>query len=151
MRPPLTTSMTVPFDGLAALGGALDALPGHLEAGALLREDQAPLGVLLRHHERVDLVAELDLVGRVDRAADRELGDGDDAFRLVADVDEDLVLVDADDLAPHDLPLVDDGEGRVVVGDQLAVRTTGPDVVVCLFGMSASVVVSFETMRDRAL
>ena len=120
------------LDGLAALGGALDALPGHFEARPLLREDQTPLGILLRHHERVDLVAEVDLVGRVDRAADRELRDGDDALGLVADVDEDLVLVDADDLAPHDLPLVDDGERRVVVGDQLAVGTCGPDVIVCL-------------------
>ena len=46
-------------DGLAALGGALDVLPGQLEARPLLREDQPTLGVLLRHHERVDLVAEL--------------------------------------------------------------------------------------------
>ena len=44
-------------DGLAALGRRLDRLPGELEAGALLREEQAPLRVLLRHHERVDLVA----------------------------------------------------------------------------------------------
>ena len=95
------------LDGLAALGRLLDALPGHLEARALLREDQPALGVLLRHHERVDLVAEVDLVGGVDRAADRELGDRDDALGLVADVDEDLVLVDADDLAAHDLALVD--------------------------------------------
>ena len=45
-------------DRLARLGGALDVLPGELEAGALLGEDQPALGVLLREHERVDLVAE---------------------------------------------------------------------------------------------
>ena len=45
------------LDRLTRLGRTLDALPGHLEASALLREDQTPLGVLLRHHERVDLVA----------------------------------------------------------------------------------------------
>src|ERR671919_2843266 len=120
------------LDGLAALGCALDPLPRHLEARALLGEDEPSLGVLLCHHERIDLVAQLHLVGRVDRAAYGELGDRDDAFGLVADVDEDLVLVDADDLAAHDLALVDDGEGRVVVGDQLAVRTPGPDAVICL-------------------
>ena len=114
-------------DRLAGLGGALDVLPGELEAGALLREDQPPLGVLLREHERVDLVAERDLVGGVDRAADRELGDRDDALRLVADVDEHLVLVDAHDRAVHDLALVDLGEGRLVVGDQLAVGSFDPD------------------------
>jgi hypothetical protein len=117
---------------LPALGGGLDPLPRHLEARALLGEDEAPLGVLLRHHQRVDLVAEVHLVRGVDRPPDGELGDRDDAFRLVADVDEDLVLIDADDLAAHDLALVDHGEGRVVVGNQLAVGTTRPDAVVCL-------------------
>src|SRR6185437_2329999 len=81
-------------DGLARLGRALDRLPGHLEAGALLGEDQPALGVLLRQDERVDLVADADLVRRVDRAPDRELGDRDHAFGLVADVDQHLVLVD---------------------------------------------------------
>ena len=114
-------------DRLARLGGALDVLPGELEPRALLRQDQAPFGVLLREHERVDLVAERHLVGRVHRAADRELGDRDDALRLVADVDEDLVLVDAHDRAVDDLALVDLGEGRLVVGDQLAVRALDPD------------------------
>jgi hypothetical protein len=113
----------------------LDPLPRHLEACALLGEDEPPLSVLLRHHERVDLIAQLHLVGRVDRAPDGELGDRDDSFRLVADVDEDLVLVHADDLAAHDLALVDDGEGRVVVGDQLAVRTAGPDAVISLLNI----------------
>ena len=114
------------LDRLAALGGALDALPCHLEARALLGEDETPLGVLLRHHERVDLVAELHLVGRVHGPADRQLGDRDHALRLVADVDEHLVLVDAHDGAAHDLPLVDHGDGGVVVGDQRAVFGTDP-------------------------
>jgi hypothetical protein len=112
---------------LTAFGGLLDRLPGDLEAGALLGEDQPALGVLLRQHEGVDLVADPDLVRRIDRAADRQLRDRDDPFGLVADVDEDLVLVDPHDLAVHDLPLVDRGEGRVVVGDELAVRTGRPD------------------------
>src|SRR5581483_11489429 len=107
---------------LAALGRLLDRLPGHLEAGALLGQDQPALGVLLGEHERVDLVPDPDLVRRVDRAPDRELGDGDDALGLVADVDQDLVLVDPHDLAVDDLPLVDRGEGGVVVRDGLAVR-----------------------------
>src|SRR5215218_886036 len=37
-------------DGLAALRGTLDRLPGDLEPGALLRKDQAPVGVFLREH-----------------------------------------------------------------------------------------------------
>ena len=104
-------------DGLALLVGALDRLPRDLEARALLREDQPAFGVLLRQHERRDVVADRDLVRRVDRAANRELGNRDDALRLVADVDEHLVLVHADDGAVHDLPLLDRGEGGLVVGD----------------------------------
>src|SRR4029079_15835991 len=46
---------------------------------------------------------------------------------LVADVDEHLVLVDADDGAVHDLPLVDLGESGVVIGDELPVGTLDPD------------------------
>src|SRR5439155_7232166 len=75
-----------PRDRLAALGSALDRLPGELEARALLGEDQPAFRVLLRENERVDLVADVDLVGRIDRAPDRELGNRDHALRLVADV-----------------------------------------------------------------
>src|SRR5262249_53152849 len=57
-------------DRFALLVGALDRLPRDLEAGALLREDQPALGVLLRQHERGDVVTDRDLVRRVDRAAD---------------------------------------------------------------------------------
>ena len=105
MRPPLTTSITVPSTGSPDSRGGLDPAPGLLEAGALLGEDQAPLLVLLGEDERVDLLAELDLLGRVHRLADRELVGGDDALRLVADVDEDLVLVDAHDLAADHVAL----------------------------------------------
>ena len=87
------------LDGLAGLGGGLDAAPRLLEAGALLGQQQAAVLVLLGEDEGVDLLAELDLVGRVDRLADRQLVGGDDPLALVADVDQDLVLVDADDLA----------------------------------------------------
>src|SRR4051812_13122868 len=106
-----------PLDRLARFGGRLDLAPGLLEAGALLGEQQAPLLILLGEDERVDLFAEGDLVSRVDRAADRELVRGDDALRLVADVDQDLVLVDADDLAADDVALLEGDHRRGVVGD----------------------------------
>ena len=127
MRPPLTTSMTLPLTGSPDSAARLDALPRELEAGALLREDEPALGVLLREDERVDLLADRDLVGGVHRPPDRQLGDGDDAFGLVADVDEHLVLVHAHDRAVHDLALVDLREGSVVVGDELPVGACRPD------------------------
>ena len=114
-------------DGLAGLGSGLDLLPGELEAGALLGQDQPAVGVLLGENERIDLLAERNLVGRVDRAADRELGDGDDPLRLVADVDEHLVLVHAYDRAVHDFALVDLGERRFVVRDELPVGARDPN------------------------
>ena len=117
-------------DCLAALGGGLDRLPGELEACPLLRQDQAPFGVLLRHHERVDLVPERDLVGRIHGAPDRELGDRNHALGLVADVDEHLVLVDANDGAVDDLPFVDRRESGVVIRDLLPLGSGDPDAVV---------------------
>ena len=69
-------------DGLAGLGLLFDRLPGELEARALLGEDQPALRVLLGQDERVDLLAEFDLVLRVHGPADRELGDRNDALDL---------------------------------------------------------------------
>src|SRR2546430_14620966 len=97
----------LPRHGLAGLGGPLDPLPRELEARPFLREDQTAFGVLLREHERVDLLADRDLVLGVHGAANRELGGRDDALRLVADVDEDLVLVHTHNRAVDDLPLGD--------------------------------------------
>ena len=108
-------------DGLARLGRRLDAPPGALEAGTLLGQDQAAVLVLLGEDERVDLLAERDLLVRVDRLADRQLVGGDDPLALVADVDEDLVLVDAHHGAGHDVALLEGDDGRVVIGDDPAV------------------------------
>ena len=105
----------------AAFVSLFDALPGLFEAGPLLGQDQAPVGVFFLHDEGVDLLAELHLVGGVHRLADRELADGDDAFGLVADVDQDLVLVDAHHGAGDDVALAEDVDGEVVVGDDLPV------------------------------
>ena len=109
------------LDRLAGLGGRFDAPPRLLEAGALLGHDQAAVLVLLGEDDRVDLLAEVHLVVRVDGLADRQLVGRDDALGLVADVDEHLVLVDAHDVAGDDLALLDRAEGGVVVGDDLAV------------------------------
>jgi hypothetical protein len=109
------------FDRFAGVGGDLDPPPGLLEAGPLLGEDQAALGVLFGEDEGVDLLAQLDLFGGVDRLADRELVGRDDPLRLVADVDQDLVLVDPHDLAVDDIPLVEGDHRRGVVWNDFPV------------------------------
>ena len=85
----------------------LDRAPGPLVLGPLLGQDQAAFLVLLLEDERLDLVAERDDLVRVDVVADRQLAGGDDAFGLVADVEQDLVLVDLDDRAVDDLAVLD--------------------------------------------
>ncbi len=109
------------FDRFAGLGRGLDLAPCLLEAGALLGQEQPSLLVLLGENERIDALAQRHLLGGVHRAPDRELGRGDDPLRLVADVDQDLVLVDPDHLAAHDVALVERLDRGVVVGNELAV------------------------------
>ena len=97
MSPPLTTSMT------------------------FLRKDQTAFGVFLGNDEGIDLFAELDLFRGVDGLADRELGGGNYAFGLVADVEQHLVTIDADDGAGYDIALLErDHGGRVVGNDPVA-------------------------------
>ncbi len=109
------------LDRIARLGRRLDAPPRLLEAGALLGHDEAAVLVLLGEDQRVDLLAHLHFVVRIDVLADRELVGGDDPLALVADVDEHLVVVDPDDAAGDDLALLEGGEGGVVVRDDLPV------------------------------
>src|SRR5215208_282879 len=107
------------FDRLAGFGGGLDLAPRLLESRSLLRQEEATFLVLLGQNEGVDLLPKRDLVRGIDGAPDRELVRGDDALGLVADVDEDLVLVDSNNLAAHDVALVEGLDRRVVVGYQL--------------------------------
>ena len=99
--------MTVPLTGSPDSAAASMLAPSLLEARALLGQDQAAVLILLGEDERVDLLAELHLVVRIHGLADRELVRGDDALGLVADVDEDLVVVDAHDAARDDVALLE--------------------------------------------
>jgi hypothetical protein len=63
----------------------------------------------------------VNFLARVDRLADRELVRGDDALALVSDVDEDLVLVDANHGPRDDVPFLEKDHRRVVVGHDATV------------------------------
>ena len=129
MRPPLTTSMTGPSTDAVGFLDLLDGAPRTLVLGTLLRQDQAAFLVLLGEDEGFDGLAERDDLVRVDVVADAQLASGDDALALVADVEQDFVLVDLDDGAVDELAVLDvdhravDGIGErhaEIVGDDLA-------------------------------
>ena len=109
------------LDGALVVVGLLDAVPGPLEGGPLGREDETPVGVLLLHDEGFEALAELDDVVRVCALADGEFVGGNEPLRLVADVDEYLVPIYADDLALDDVPVLEIYEDALVDGDDLPV------------------------------
>ena len=117
------------LDDAVLLLELLDRAPRPLVLRPLLRQQQAPLLVLLLQDEGLDLLTERDDLVRVDVVADAQLTRRDDALALVADVEQHLVLVDLDDRAVDELTVLDldhravdgVGEGHAeVVGDDLA-------------------------------
>ena len=99
-------------DDTAFFLDGLDLAPRPLVLGALLGELQAAVLVLFLEDEGFDLFVERHDLAGVDVVADRELLGGDDAFGLVADVEEDFVLVDPHDLAADYVTVVEGDDGR---------------------------------------
>ena len=106
---------------LACRGRGLDALPGLLEARALLAENETSILVFLGHDQGVDHLAEFDLFLDVDALADGQFGERDHALALEADIDENLVLVDPDDPPVDHVPFAEERDGGFVVRHHLAV------------------------------
>src|SRR5690606_38741585 len=100
-------------DDAVLLLDLLDRAPGALVLGALLGQQQTTLLVLLLEDKGLDALAHLDDLGRVDVVLDGQLAGEDDAFGLVADVEENLVAVDLDDGAFDDVAVVEVLDGRV--------------------------------------
>src|SRR5712692_7118121 len=116
------------FDDAACLLDGLDVAPGPFVLGPLLGEDETALLVLLLEDQGLDAVADRHDPGGVDVLLDRQLVGGDDPLRLEADVDQDLVLVDLDDGAGDEVPLVERLDGGVDGRHELGMRDA--DVVV---------------------
>ena len=95
----MTTSMTVPVTTPSLFLDLLDLAPRALVLRTLLRQEEAAFLVFLLEDERLDLVAHGDNVVGVDVVLDGQLAREDDTLGLVADVKEDLVVVDLDDSA----------------------------------------------------
>ncbi len=101
------------FDVLARGELLLDLNPGALVGRALLGKDEPAVLVLLLENQSLDLVAELYDLARVGILADGELTGRDDAFGLVADVEQDFVPLDLHDCSGHQVTVVEIGDGAV--------------------------------------
>ena len=112
------------FLGLQLLDGA----PCALVLRTLLGQDQATFLVLLGEDECLNLGAELDNLRGVDVVLDGQLAGGNDAFGLVTDVEQNLIVVDLDDLAGDEIAVVEDLDGLV---DSLEECLLVADVVDC--------------------
>ena len=97
----------------------LDRAPGALVLGALLGQDQTAFLVLLLEDQGLDLVADLDDLTGVDVVLDGQLARGDDALGLVADVQEDLVVIDLHHSALDDVAIVEVLDGGIDGGHEL--------------------------------
>ena len=110
------------LDGLVLLLELFDGAPGTLVLSALLGQDQAAFLVLLGEDQSFDLIADgHDLVG-VDVVLDGELTGRDDAFGLVADVEQDFVAVNLDDGPFDDVAIVEVFDGLVDGGEKVLGR-----------------------------
>ncbi len=115
------------LDDLVVVHGLLDLVPGLHQVGLLLGEDELTVGALERLEVDLDLVADSDAEGSVlGRFLVAELPLGDHAFRLVVDVDDDVVVRHADDRALDDLALLDGLVADDVLEEPLELR--GVDV-----------------------
>src|SRR5215212_269364 len=85
----------------------LYTVPRLLEGGALGREDQTPIRILFLEDQRLYVLPELHNLLRVCPLADGELVSGDEPLGLVADIDEDLILVDTYDVALDDVAVLE--------------------------------------------
>ena len=107
IRPPLTTSMTGPVTTpSSSFLRSMSPQARSYWARFLDRTRRPSLSSFWRTRASMSSPRRDDL-GRVDVVADRQLAAGDHALGLVADVEQDLVLVDLDHLALDDLAVLD--------------------------------------------
>ncbi len=101
------------LDDFALLGRILDAIPDLDEIGPLLRQHDQPVLILQFLEEDVDLLTDLHGIDI------SKLLQGDDAFTLEADVDEDILVVHHQDAALEDFALFEVAHRVDVHVDQL--------------------------------
>src|SRR5699024_10381085 len=94
--------------------------------GQLAGEDDASFLVLLLEPDGLDVAPALAYFAGIDIVLDGQLAGEDDAFRLVSDVNEDLVAVNLDDGSFDDVTIVEVLDGLVDGGEKFL---SGSDVI----------------------
>ena len=85
------------FDNAIGFFDLLDVAPSTLVLCALLGQNQTAFLVFLGDDKSLNSVADLDDFVRINVLLDGKLAGGNDALSLVADVEQDLVVIDLDD------------------------------------------------------
>ena len=121
MRPPLTTSITVPSTASPDSAAPSIRRQAFSKRARFLERIRRPSwSSLVRTRASTSSPSSTSSEGSTDLRIESSL-EGMTPSRLVADVDQDLVLVDPHDLAADDVALVEGMDRRGVVGDELAV------------------------------
>ena len=99
IRPPLTTSMTVPSMVPPSCSTFSIFFQACSKRARFLERMRRPSGVFLLHNKCVDLVADAHFVFGTDRLANGKLAHRNDSLGLITDIYQDLVLVYPDNFA----------------------------------------------------
>ena len=121
------------FDNLAHNGFAVlvlffNVVPGTLVLSATLGKNQTTVLVFLLKNQSLNLVAQAHNVSRVDILADGQLANRDNTLALEADVNQNLIMLQFDDFALHQIAFVEVGQGAVdhcvhlIIGDVFEVN-----------------------------
>ena len=114
------------FDNAIGFLDLLDIAPGALVLCTLLGQDQTAFLVFLGDDKSLDSVADLDDFVRINVLLDGKLAGGDDTLGLVADVEQDLVMIDLDDGTFDQITIIEVLDGGIDCLDEVLF---GADVV----------------------
>src|SRR6201995_5413670 len=115
------------LDRLVLLLECLDGAPGALVLGALFGQNQTAFFVLFGEDQGFDFIAHgNDLIG-VDVVLDGQFAGRDDAFGLVADVEQDFVPVNLDDGPFDDVAIVEVLDCFIDGGEKILARANVVD------------------------
>ena len=114
------------FDNAIGFLDLLDVAPSALVLCTLLGQNQTAFLVFLGDDKGLNGVADLDDFVRINVLLDGKLAGGDDTLGLVADVEQDLVMIDLDDGTFDQITIIEVLDGGIDCLDEVLF---GADVV----------------------